>query len=250
MEGNVKKKILAFLCGLLLLPSLLTVDVAAQGPYSSQIQVALRSFLTQAHTWLGTQTFTNVTVTGTCTNCGTGIAVGTQYGLPYFTTTTLMASTAAGTTTTVLHGNASGAPSFGQVSLSGDVTGNLGVGNLDSGTSADSSHYWRGDGHWATISAPSGGCSAYTYQTGTYGAAAGDAVGANGTFSVTLPAASSNGNKWICVANVGTGTITLARSGSDTIGQATSQTLNPGTASSQGDSMQMFSDGTSNWVIW
>lgn len=33
------------------------VDVEAQGPFSAQIQAALRAFLTQAHTWTGVQTF-------------------------------------------------------------------------------------------------------------------------------------------------------------------------------------------------
>ncbi len=91
----------------------------------------------------------------------------------------------------------------------------------------------------------------YIAKTANYTAVAGDLVAATtGTFTVTLPVASSNVNSTIAVVNNGTGTITVGRSASDTIGLATTQTLNPGASSAyQGDSMTFHSDGTSNWII-
>jgi hypothetical protein len=77
-----------------------------------------------------------VTVSGTLanTNGGTGQSSAfTQYGITYASTTTVLATTAAGTSTTVLHGNASGAPTFGAVSLTADVSGTLPVASGGSG---------------------------------------------------------------------------------------------------------------------
>jgi len=73
-----------------------------------------------------------VTLAGTLanTNGGTGQSSAfTQYGITYASTTTALATTAAGTSTTVLHGNASGAPTFGAVSLTADVSGTLPIAN-------------------------------------------------------------------------------------------------------------------------
>lgn len=182
----------------------------------------------------------STTVTGTLPlgNGGTGITSGTSGGVPYFSSSTTLGSSAAlaanqlvlgggaatapatlgslGTTAQVLIGNAAGAPTWGAVTLSTMVTGTLAAANGGTGIAS----YTQGDLLYAsaattiTALAKSTTATRYLSNTGTSNNPAWAAIDLTNGTTGTLP-----------IASGGTGATGTPTNGQLLIGNGTGYTV-------------------------
>jgi hypothetical protein len=167
-----------------------------------------------------TGTASNVTGTVAVANGGTGVTTSTGSGSNVLSTSPTLTTPVLGTPSSGTLTSCTGLP------LTTGVTGNLPVTNLNSGTSASSSTYWRGDGIWATVSTGTPGGSTTQVQYNNAGAFGG------------ISGVTTDGTRMTASTTIGVGGATPSTSGSGITFPATQS------ASSDANTLDDYEEGT------
>ena len=152
----------------------------------------------------------------------------------------------------------SGTPTANQIAVwtnSNTIKGvtNLPVTNLNSGTGASSTTFWRGDGTWATpAGGGGGGISWQSVQTASFTAVSGNGYPVNttsGAITVTLPAGPSAGSIVQLTDYAGTwatNNVTIAPNGSNINGGSSNNIL----LNKRESVSLVYVDATQGWVFY